>query len=1057
MKFFEPIELLLQNTLQRLNHYLGIRTKDWPLLLQMLWHVFLALTLMISLRSLNSGLFLANFPARVYPWYFLAESVLSFVLSIAYSQMVSGRLNRKAENLGFIFIFAGVLLLGRILLIQDFTWVNFVLPVCSDALVAILLIQSWSLFSDCIDSRKARKLFPLIGLGGTCGGIFGGWCTSVLAGWWGTANLLYFEIVLLLGMAYGAKSLMNRAQGIEHGPSAAFESSFETKQSLSAQIVKTLKPVLASRLLLLVMLIMLCVRVASTIMDYQLQLQLKANFSQNEITSYMGAYLAIASFATLIIQLFIENRIINKHGVTWGMASTPLTLFIGVGGFFLSPGLLSITTAKFLEQLTKNSLFKTAVELSFIPFAPRDRQRLKVLNNGLLSLTTVPLASITIMIFARHIHILLLIALFFAALGLVLSILLQGPYTRKLHESLMKRKILMDTNDGLQISKDSLERYLTRSDPALIHLALDLLKRQPLHIPADKLVPLVFHESSIVKEGALRLLSRSGTSAEIELVVDTLKHEPNERVQQACLEVLRHIGNEDLNMIVMPFLTHPIKSLRTESLIFLFTRGGIEGILSGAETLKGMLASTEITELCGVAYALGEIGIRYFRQEFLWLLHHEDPDVVAAALLAAEQSLPAELAGALFPFLGKRLFALQARRALQKLSFSVIYEDYDKFLRIHSRNISLQLELIRLLNVYDQPQAIKILMDRIQEPEISIKYQVLQTLLVLRREKEIDLQAYRPQVLAQLRREFYYGYSYIYLLTLIRKQPIDAHRSVFLQREIQLRLEFVQEMIFKLLALIYPHAQMEKAWLNYHSQSGFYRSMSLEVLSYTLSPEILKLVLTLLDDLSYTQKIALASELQIIDETIAGHWWQSEIIREAPWLHKLTVWIRHGEKTEKEEENMFQILDRMFLLKQTPLFASFQADQLYPVATAARELYVPAQTVIFEQGQPGDAFYIINSGRVQVERKGQKVTILKDKEGFGELEILNAAPRIATIRTLEECELIVISREDFIDLLDEYSSFSRSLLNVLSDRLSHHVRKLGGTGPLALEDVPGLE
>lgn len=1045
-----------QNLPRRANHYLGIRSRDWPLLLLMLLHVFLALTVMISLRSVNSGPFLSAYPVSVYPWYFLAESMLSFILSIAYNQLVSGRLEREWENLGFIAFFALVLLLGRILLWRQLPWINFALPVCSDALVAILLIQCWGLFANCIDSRKARRLFPLIGLGGTCGGICGGWAASQLAGWLGTPNLLFFEILLLGGLGLGAWMLIQKSPDLYSDQRLAqeMEAALQKKQSLSQRLLSTVQPVFSSRLLLLVLLIMLCVRVGSTIMDYQMQLQLKAAFNQNEITAYMGSYLAIASFATLVVQLFVENRVINAHGVTWGMGSTPLTLLVGISGFFLSPGLLWITMAKFLEQLTKNSLFKTAVELSYIPFAPGDRQRLKVLNNGILSLTTVPLASLTIMIFAAQTQVLLGIALAFALLGLGLSVLLQAPYTGKLHEALMRRQLLTEHDDLDAVSQESLERYLTRGDNDLIYFALDLLKRQTVQIQPEKLLPLVFHESPNLREGALRLLTHSGTATEVQLVVDTLVRENQPRVQQACLEVLREIGDETLNPVVLPFLEHPVLKLRTESLIFLFTCGGIEGILAGAESLKAMMRSEDRAILAGVAYALGEIGIRYFRQDFLQLLHHEDELVVQAALWAAERSLPKELAGSLLPLLGDVRYARQARQALQKLDLQDWLPDYLQISRQEKRNLNLQVELIRLLGAYSEPDAIVILMQRLQEPDIRIKSQVLQSLQALRKHENVNLQAYRQQILAQLHREFYYGYSYYYLLSLMRKQPLDKNRVVFMQREMLYRIEFVQKMIFKLLSLLYPPAQIEKAWLNFHSQSAFYRSLSLEVLSYTLEQEILNLVLTFLDDLSYTQKTALASEHQIIDETIAEAWWQSEVIREDPWLRQISLWLRQSEHTQREERKMFQILDRMFLLKQTPLFGSFHAEQLYPVASAAREMYVPAQTVIFNQGQPGDAFYIISSGEVQVERKGHRVTVLREKEGFGELEILTAAPRIATVRTLGECELLVITREDFIDLVEEYSSFSRSLLEVLSERLSSHVLRLGATGPLSREDLP---
>jgi len=366
------------------------------------------------------------------------------------------------------------------------------------------------------------------------------------------------------------------------------------------------------------------------------------------------------------------------------------------------------------------------------------------------------------------------------------------------------------------------------------------------------------------------------------------------------------------------------------------------------------------------------------------------------------------------------------------------------------------LELIRLIVTYPDTVALEALIEIFAEPDIYLKYQVLQELSNLRRAHELDLSAYRPRILGQLQREFYYAYTYHFVRKQMHSMP-DNPRIAFVDAEIDKRLGFSHEMLFKLLGLLHPSREMEQAWLNFKSRESHYRSLSLEVLSYTLDQDLLAPVLNLLDDVSYTQRIALGVEAGYIDASIED-WWNNPVIVEDPWLQKLSQWCLQDAPLTvptRKELQVFQIIDRMFLLKQTELFASFSAEELYPVAQSAQEMFVPARRVIFKQDQPGDAFYIIHKGRVSVERKGFQVTILEEKEGFGELEILNAAPRLATIRTLQDTQLLMISREDFIDLVEEYRGFGRSLLEVMSSRLSQHVLKLGATQPLSPELLPG--
>jgi MFS family permease len=66
--------------------------------------------------------------------------------------------------------------------------------------------------------------------------------------------------------------------------------------------------------------------------------------------------------------------------------------------------------------------------------------------------------------------------------------------------------------------------------------------------------------------------------------------------------------------------------------------------------------------------------------------------------------------------------------------------------------------------------------------------------------------------------------------------------------------------------------------------------------------------------------------------------------------------------------------------------------------------FAPAQTV-FEQGDRGDRFYIVESGRAEVVRDGRLVRTLGPGEGFGEIALLNDEPRTATIRAAAEAPL----------------------------------------------------
>jgi CRP-like cAMP-binding protein len=108
----------------------------------------------------------------------------------------------------------------------------------------------------------------------------------------------------------------------------------------------------------------------------------------------------------------------------------------------------------------------------------------------------------------------------------------------------------------------------------------------------------------------------------------------------------------------------------------------------------------------------------------------------------------------------------------------------------------------------------------------------------------------------------------------------------------------------------------------------------------------------------------------------------------------------------------------------------------------AEERYVrtvPAGTVIFREGDPGDEMYVVQSGRVQITRHGGGtdvvIAVLPSGEFFGEMAIINRRPRVATATTLEETRLLCIHAEKVASMLRENAEVAVRLIQKLAARL----------------------
>jgi CRP/FNR family cyclic AMP-dependent transcriptional regulator len=133
---------------------------------------------------------------------------------------------------------------------------------------------------------------------------------------------------------------------------------------------------------------------------------------------------------------------------------------------------------------------------------------------------------------------------------------------------------------------------------------------------------------------------------------------------------------------------------------------------------------------------------------------------------------------------------------------------------------------------------------------------------------------------------------------------------------------------------------------------------------------------------------------------------------------------------------------RIDAVRRSPLFRHLPEDALADlIARMARRRYRKGE-VIFHEGDPGDALHLVLSGMVKIGRvsgAGDEtiVTSIGPGESFGELVLLDGAPRSATATALEPTETLVLGRPAFVSLVDAGRDFRWALLTGIAQ---HHRR-----------------
>ena len=145
------------------------------------------------------------------------------------------------------------------------------------------------------------------------------------------------------------------------------------------------------------------------------------------------------------------------------------------------------------------------------------------------------------------------------------------------------------------------------------------------------------------------------------------------------------------------------------------------------------------------------------------------------------------------------------------------------------------------------------------------------------------------------------------------------------------------------------------------------------------------------------------------------------------------------------------------LLAGIELFSELDERELSEVAALAQARSVPRDTTIFHAGDTADAIFVVVNGRVKIvttstDGKEFILTVLGAGQVFGEMALLEAAPRSAAVVTITAVELLVINRADFHHLLNTSPAISRKLMAILSRRLRRANSKMES---LAYMDVAG--
>ncbi len=130
------------------------------------------------------------------------------------------------------------------------------------------------------------------------------------------------------------------------------------------------------------------------------------------------------------------------------------------------------------------------------------------------------------------------------------------------------------------------------------------------------------------------------------------------------------------------------------------------------------------------------------------------------------------------------------------------------------------------------------------------------------------------------------------------------------------------------------------------------------------------------------------------------------------------------------------------LLKSVPIFSELGRGDLSRLAKLMVERTVKSGDAVIEENDQAAGFFVVSSGKLEVERQGKTLATYGPGDFFGEMALFEGFPRSATVRAVEDSELLAMTRWDFTAELKNRPQIALGMLPVLVRRLREADEKL---------------
>ena len=372
----------------RIAHLLGIKKNEFSSFLFSALYFFFVLAAYYILRPIRDQAAVAGGVHNI-PWLFTATLTAMLIANPIFATLVSKFTRRYFIPISYRFFTLNIIAFFGLFLYFDASesiWIGRIFYVWTSVFNLFVVSIFWAFMADTFSSAEGKRLFGLIAVGGTIGGITGSTITATLSEAFGPVYLLLISAVLLELALHCFRRLADKKP--EAGlPDSPEEDSIESggnpqkgnsRIPMGGRITAGISNVLKSGYLRGIAGYILLYTLLSTYLYFQQAQLFESHFSNvaERTAAFASVDLAVNAL-TLITQLFLTGKIIKRFGVGFSLALLPLVCVLGFLWMSFSPGIVALVLLQVFRRSSNYAVSRPARETLFTVLSRENKYKAK--------------------------------------------------------------------------------------------------------------------------------------------------------------------------------------------------------------------------------------------------------------------------------------------------------------------------------------------------------------------------------------------------------------------------------------------------------------------------------------------------------------------------------------------------------------------------------------------------------------------------------------------------------------------------------------------------------